>query len=1354
MKNEFESKALAANLAETKYEEIHIPEKHLWFTRLSASHWGIHNRTEEFIAEYNHPLANFDFIIDNLHTICLTDLWVYTAIPEAEEALLFLAHIFEEMFEKSLEEKQREQLVKTLFKFVDRMVKEEKFPPKAVWKCLALIESGMGKSKMIYLRNAGYFKTYLKRVAEIPEFSAQIRRLTREVLLKSCLYWKQTANAEAWFEDKKTLFQPIYKDRIRLIGNDFFTEMKDRIEKAKTWEELESNLFFNDIANHFRRFGDEFELPIETIYYLFYVMHVPGMVQLKNHLLYDMNRLLKDAMAGLQKDDVYGLIDTLFVFFGELKEQLSGTILDCLFTLGKEIATLDDAKVVDYFSKKLISFGFIYPGALKINNEWRTMVHVDHVKNIRIWLELIENSPHDFKSLLSALVVNLKLGGIFISDTDLFQRDVTRLLNTEIGPVYKQVKQLAKLFPVYFREIGAEGKLRDTTTAMDELCNRQDKLIHFVRKQIHTESNNTHVGLIMRISAFWYSGDPKPLIATLPKDVTSEMALDGDFFADSHKIMKATCSHFDVDHLGLLALPEQQVLDFISSCPYGNERDRKRLSYLIQINTLLVEKYSLEAGNIIAVLSGSSFFDKPDIEKLKRLMEKNDYNQALNHVYDLMGKLKDIILDSEESIAIENIYYKRHIAIGIPSMYGQYIEPKFEALGLMYRLEKVASKLMTSILSDMKLDYITAKTLSRMYRILNQFKIGLALDGMENQNFNSNLEMMNYSLTSPSFTLGQYINIFEFMAQDIKEIINEYFLRVYDETLGIVVPQIFDQTKETLLKKSENFYREILSSAFLIQQLDNFISDSINKLQNIVDTYSDQYIRNMITYNPDLTFSPFDRPTIEMDNRVFLGAKAYYLKKLTAYNFPIPTGFVLTTEVFRHKDTIFGHPYMSLELEKKIMRNVAEIERVSKLKFGTGKKPMLLSVRSGTAISLPGAMSTFLNVGMNDEVAETLAKNPETAWMGWDAYRRFIQSWGMSNGIERNVFDAVIAEYKKKFFVDQKSNLSPDQMKEIVLEYKQILKDNDVYISDDPYVQLRHAIVNVLDSWDSDRAKSYRKHLQIADEWGTAVIVQKMVMGNRSLKSGSGVVFTHNPKMNRPGINLYGDFTLCSQGEDIVAGLVHTLPISESQRKDDYQDSSMSLQSDFPAVYRRLMEFATELIDKFGFNNQEIEFTFESEDPKDLFILQIREQIIMIKEKQAIFNVPIERMKFAGRGIGIDGGCISGIVSFNMDDMKANKKKNPNKKHILIRPDTVPDDIPIIFICDGLVTGRGGVTSHAAVTAAKLGKVCIVNCRALKVNDLNNTCTINTMIINSGDLISIDGNSGNIYLGRYPIDYI
>lgn len=1361
MEKSFSSKALEVNLAKTRDTDIVIPEEHRWFGELSKSYWGIYKRTQEFIKELNHQYINYQYVIENLHNISLTDLWFYNSLEESEKALTVLVNIFKTLIEANLQESHRELLITTLIKFIDRLAKLGEFPESIIHQCLDIIKEDMEKHELLYIRNSGYFKTYLNKIAELPQYNQDVLILTEKLLSKCIDYWEETSNVEKWFQEKKSLFYTHNSDKIKDIGKPFFEELRSQLKNASDWNRLCEMLFFNDISNYFRSFSEQFDTSLEKIYYIFYLIHLPGMVQLKNHLLYDMNRLLRNVLKELDENETITFLTNINALFEELKEQHTGTVLECIQTLGKEVIDTGNKKVISYFIKGLIKFGFVYPGKLTVNSDWQIQVNTNHVKNIRVWLELIEYSPEDMKELLSALIVNLKLGGIFISDTDLFQRDVTKLLNSDIEPVYKQMKQLARIFPVYFRDIGAEGKLREVTTAVDELSRRKDRLIHFLRKQTHTESNNTHIELAKKIIQYWYDGNSEPLRSVVPEDVFDQLDTKSEWYIHVHKILTELCEKKDATPEQLLLLDVNELEQSVSTIVSESSRDKRRVIYLLQLYSLLTEKYSLESENIILMLKGYRFFSNKDIEGLQQGLDRNDIEAALSQVYKLMRQLKNIIVDTNKSEALENIYYKRHVAVGIPSMYGQYIEPKFEALGLMFRLEKAAAKMMVQLLQNINFEYISAKTFRHVYDVLGLFKEGLELDGIYNQGFDSNFEMFKYSLTSPSFTLNQYINIFQFMAQNVKQIISDYFLDVYDSSLKAAIPQIFDikvslsdpQNKQLYHIESEKFFREILTSAFMVQDLDNFIINLISALRSVVDNYSVDIIKSMMTYDPDLTLSPLYKETVEMDNPVFLGAKAYFLKKLISYDFPIPYGFVLTTEVFRHRKITTEHPYMEQEIDQMILNHIWEIEKITRQQFGNPKNPLLFSVRSGTAISMPGAMRTFLNVGMNDEIAETFSKKPNYAWTAWDCYRRFIQSWGMSYGIERDVFDEVILEHKAKFGVEQKIHFTSEQMKDIAYAYKKVLDDYGIHIEKDPFKQLKQAILSVIDSWSSDRAVYYREHLQIAGEWGTAVIVQKMVLGNLSERSGTGVVFTTSPLKTRSGINLYGDFTLCSQGEDIVSGLVHTLPITESQRRDYYSDCSLSLESEFPEIYNALLELATQLVDTYGFVHQEIEFTFESDNPDDLYVLQTRNQKLKKQKNLSRFVPAPDKMKLAGRGIGIGGGALSGILTFDMEDLKEAMNNHPGEKRILVRPDTVPDDIPLIFSCDGLITGRGGATSHAAVTAASLGKVCVVSCKGLTVNESDKRCSINGINFKSGDKISIDGSLGNVYKGVYEIQY-
>ena len=299
----------------------------------------------------------------------------------------------------------------------------------------------------------------------------------------------------------------------------------------------------------------------------------------------------------------------------------------------------------------------------------------------------------------------------------------------------------------------------------------------------------------------------------------------------------------------------------------------------------------------------------------------------------------------------------------------------------------------------------------------------------------------------------------------------------------------------------------------------------------------------------------------------------------------------------------------------------------------------------------------------------------------------------------------------------------------------------------------------VIESWNSERALAYRRHLGISENWGTAVIVQQMIFGNRSATSGTGVVFTQNPNRERPGVHLYGDFTMRSQGEDIVGGLVKPLPIGETQRKAAGLEGP-SMQTLLPDMYKKIYNTAVKLTEELGYSPQEIEFTFESDNPDDFYILQTRDQDLKTVESgkvkgesSFVFENPTERLqRSVGHGMGISGGAMNGLAAFNAQQIKQLREHYPDENIILVRPDTVPDDIGMIFDCDGLLTARDGATSHAAVTAVRLGKVCVVSCDGLDVDIDDEFGAINGHPLNMGDKIAIDGSQGLVYLGHCPVE--
>ena len=787
-----------------------------------------------------------------------------------------------------------------------------------------------------------------------------------------------------------------------------------------------------------------------------------------------------------------------------------------------------------------------------------------------------------------------------------------------------------------------------------------------------------------------------------------------------------------------------------------------RLLHLCRIHQLLREKYSIAVEDIIPHMEKLHVIREADIDRFRELRAADQPEKLLSFVLDMLALLHDTFLSPEVSTAQEEIYYKRHIAAGIPSMYGRYMETKFQSLGLVFRFEALATRLFERLIEETNLRYITAGTLRRIHRILALFRRSLDIEGYSDEGFSSTVEMLRFSLSTTSFTIHQYINLFQFLAGNVKSIIHSNFIAPHEAQIARIVPQYLaraagvspgDVDRGMVHGQTETLYRELISSTFPVQQLDTFIAAVSASLSEMLKHLSSEVVQSVMGYEARLTTTRLFEPNRELDNPVFLGAKGYYLKRLYALGFPVPPGFVLTTELFRRRDAITRHPDMRAEIDELIRTRLRSLENVSRTRFGDPARPLLLSVRSGAAISIPGAMNTFLNVGMNRHVVEEISRDREQAWTAWDCYRRFLQNWGMAHGIPRDDFDAVIIAHKEKTGVEQKVQFAAAQMRAIAEQYREVLHGAGVALEEDLFQQLVQAVLSVLDSWYTERARVYRRKLQIAEDWGTAVVVQKMVLGNRNDDSGSGVLFTRDPFARESGVSLYGDFTVCSQGEDIVAGLVHTLPVSERQRQRAQAPTAMSLEKDFPAVYAALESYARAIVEEHSFGHQEIEFTFESSATEGVYILQSRDHSPVHEKKTAVFDFTVTEAEQVGSGIGIGGGAMNGLVCFDMEDLERLRSEHPDAHLVLVRPDTVPDDIGMIFECDGLLTARGGATSHAAVTAVRLQKTCVVDCRALRVDETDKSCVINGITFRSGDAIAIDGRLGSIYRGELAVSY-
>lgn len=1384
-----QSSALQVNLERTA-AKVEIPEEYLPLLEVVQDHYGLLKKTNELLIELNHPFVNWDYVLQQLRTISIGDFYEYNRHENGLEAVRIILQIYLSVIQGASNEEIRENAVRYLFDYLDTIISNSN---ENLFRNIALLPSVVeslqnivNQEGFILKKSSGYFKRMLKLLFEhdiqIPMSSLAI--LLYKVFKDTYRFWLMQPDPSGWFhkENEPESVTKAFSEFIFPLSHVHINSLMDKVEAINTSLSSQPEKAcaayadmpdYWQIVNGYLMIADEIEKSsifagrqnFVKLDFLFNIMGMPGLSDIHGSTLREINLSLRMVFREDKKESLEDFVKKVFALLKRNvdRHEFRSAIIDCITTIAKEVFAQNKHPLVDIFVEEVIAFGFQYPEIKGSTAEWQVQVNPAHIQNIRSWLEIIAMKPRWTKRLLSALIINLRLGGIFVRDTDLIQKDISALLNSDIGPAYNLTKQLLRIFPVYFSEIGAEGELRDISTKVDELSFRNDKLVNFLRKQSHVESNSLLVGFVENAFLYWYSGNKEVLKRDLPNEVYDQISNSGEHFDGLHAIFKYLMVKVNNDPTILLGWDKARAHKEIYGIRGVSAKDKERALLMIRFYQLLHKKYNPQHIELLKDLEANYIFDPSQVKALQRSLKKKNYSRSLSIVLDFLELLKEKILSPEKTEYFENIYHKRHIAAGIPSMYGTYHEEKFESVGLSLRLESLATFLFEELIRSMNLKFITKSTLIMIHDCLGLYIRALELEGIATEGLVAKIKYVTSALQVKQFSVDQYIDIFRFISKGIQDIIRDYYVDAHRLNLPIIIKQLIEaenvskskkreqREEEIIYQYSENFIRGIISTAFGLQVLDNLVNGVIETLNAELERFKDnkQILNLVMAYSPDLAISSIYQRNKRLDNQILLGNKGYFLKELASFGFRVPPGFILTTEIFRGYDAVVGYKYIFKDLTIRINREIAELERITGCKFGDPRNPLLLSVRSGATISLPGMMNSFLNVGINEDIAEGLGKRRGHQWAAWDSYRRFLQTWGMYQGLKRDFFDDIMNSFKNRYNVKKKIQFKADQMKRVALSYKKRMGEKGIIVADNPFVQLREAILQVFASWYSEQAKIYRHQMRLSDEWGTAVIVQAMVFGNLNENSGSGVIFTRNPKGTSSNVTLSGDFIFGVQGDDIVSGLVITYPISEKQRLAEKRDSEISLESKFPEIYNELVRLSEILIYEKGFNHQEIEFTFENSTPDKLYILQTRDMVQRqtnklkrFKDTEALHN------SFLGTGIGVSGGALTGKAVYSENDIKRFRKSEPQTPLILIRPDTVPDDVGVLLQVEGLLTARGGGTSHAAVTIPQLNKVGVVGFNKLQVYEVDGWSLVDGLKIKSGDFICIDGWSGAVYLGK------
>ena len=495
------------------------------------------------------------------------------------------------------------------------------------------------------------------------------------------------------------------------------------------------------------------------------------------------------------------------------------------------------------------------------------------------------------------------------------------------------------------------------------------------------------------------------------------------------------------------------------------------------------------------------------------------------------------------------------------------------------------------------------------------------------------------------------------------------------------------------------------------------------------------------------------------DMRNLLGGKGANLAEMTNLGMPIPQGFTVTTEACT--DYYTQGKKISDEVQEQIFAALKQLEEIQGKKFGDTEDPLLVSVRSGARASMPGMMDTILNLGLNDIAVEGFAKKTGNPRFAYDSYRRFIQMFSdVVMEVPKSFFEKIIDEEKAKKGVVYDVDLTAEDMKELIVRFKAVYKEamNGEEFPQDPKVQLLEAVKAVFRSWDNPRAIVYRRMNDIPGDWGTAVNVQAMVFGNMGMTSGTGVAFTRNPSTGEKGI--YGEYLINAQGEDVVAGVRTPQPISK-------------LEEDLPECYKEFMELAMNLENHYR-DMQDMEFTIQE---GKLYFLQTRNgkrtaqaaikiacDLVdegMITPEEAVLRIEAKSLdqllhptfdkdalkagEVIGSALPASPGAAAGKVYFTAEEAKAAGERG--ERVILVRLETSPEDIEGMHASRGILTVRGGMTSHAAVVARGMGTCCVSGCGEIKIDEEAKQFELGGHVYHEGDYISLDGSTGKIYDG-------
>ena len=929
------SKALEVNLADY-HVDVDIDPKYIVLQEVMSRYYGLLEGLNTFLRELSHPYLNWRFIVSEARRYALDYFHLFRQHARGPEAARRMTEILIAAAYSAKTEDVRASAVDNLLLYLQTIVRDshaefERFRPVVndafeqmhalpdeIFDCvmrsyhplarlaagfmnrMEAAEAGFEPLSRLLVRYFGCTYAYWLTESD-PEVACNLEAaefggtgacddLFLEISHAKILKWQATLQA---LRDSAALDSPEAVGRLlTLPGFNHFVEAYKKIPV-----QLLQRAAASGRGQHLK------------LIFLFQMMNVAGLALVHEESLRDINQTLTWIIVNENYRNIQHLIRKTFSILKERSQRYPATALNCVLNMGRGVYKTDDIDLVNFFIDALIDFGFHAPSVQGVDDEWRIRSNSAHLLNIRTWLELIKLNPKRSTRLFSALIIHLSLCGVLIRDIDLFPRDVTGLLNSPVTPVYHQVKQFARLCPVFFNDIGAEGRLRDVSTRIDELSQRRDVLVHFLRKQSHVESSNQIIPFMEATFEFWKTQNKEGLAPYVPPAIFEQIDSRGTYVKGLHRVMQRLVKKGVRIPNDLLSLAPQALSALLGFVPGVSSIDMERFDLAVEFYKLQHQKYRLdivELENYLAQLRPEAL---PELNRLESALAETDATRRLTLLLDYLDTLKSVIASDTTYEIREDIYQKRHITIDIPSMYGSYHEMKFDCLGLTLRLEAIVNVLFESLIRDIDLSLITKATFVQIHRALQLFDRALRLDGIRSAEFERQLEFLKDSLAVKGFTLTQYLDIFKGFAQAVQNIIKDYFNNLHGANLNRILPHLpADQILPKFLPResledrerlnhrmAEIFFRDQIAGSLSLQQLDLFLGRILNTLFQQSHKLPREQLYNLLLYDPHVSLVSIDSPCLREIGVIHLGTKGFNLVKLSSLGFRVPPGFIVTT---------------------------------------------------------------------------------------------------------------------------------------------------------------------------------------------------------------------------------------------------------------------------------------------------------------------------------------------------------------------------------------------------------------------------------------------------------------------------